>query len=124
MRQRHGLLWAMTAVLLALTGCHGGLHHRKGGSPSFEPGLADVSSSDGVVLSDNASETDPVLVDTTPQQRRFADRPIARKTQEAYDSGQGNRFAKGARAAIIGVPQGIGAEVKQLFTGPTTPTGY
>lgn len=124
MRGRHGSHWAMMAVTLVLAGCHGGLNHRKGGSPSFEPGLSDISSSDGVVMSDNAGGDDSLLVDATPPPRRFADRPIARKTQEAYDSGQGNRFAKGARAAIIGVPQGIGAEVKQLFTGPPTPTGY
>lgn len=126
MRQSHRLLWILLAVLLGLTGCHGGMKHRGGLGRGTEPALTDPTFDDGgVIVGSRTGDPDALLVDGTPEpKKRFPNRPLFRKTQEAYDSAQGNGLAKGAKATFVGVPQGIGAEVKQLFTGAPAPTSY
>jgi len=48
----------------------------------------------------------------------FVDRhPFFTRPREYYDSTNGNKLTRTAAAAVIGVPSGIGAEIKQVFTG-------
>ena len=47
----------------------------------------------------------------------FVDRhPLLSRPREYYDTTNGNKLTRTAAAAVIGVPSGIGAEVKQAFT--------
>ena len=53
----------------------------------------------------------------------FIDRhPLFRKPQQYYDNTKSNKVVKTAAAAFIGVPVGIGSELKQIVVGtPTVP---
>jgi hypothetical protein len=47
-----------------------------------------------------------------------ADRhPLLSRPKEYYDSTNGNKLTRTAAAAVIGVPSGIGAEIKQILVG-------
>jgi len=122
---RHRLLWALLAGVLGLTGCHGGgMNHRSRVGIGPEPGLAESQPIGGKIVRADPIDDDTLLVDGSSSKPKYPNRPLFRKTQEAYDSAQGNSLAKGAKATFVGVPQGIGAEVKQLFTGSRPPVEY
>ena len=100
----------IVATLLA-TGCAGGMGRRPPLVAKGEPGLGNSA----VVAVDPAP----------PRQVTFADRhPVFSKPREVYDNTQGNKFTKTAAGAVLGVPMGIGGEIKQIFVGQPKVTAY
>jgi hypothetical protein len=124
MRGRHRLLWFFLAGLSGLTGCQGGLHHRRSLAGGAEPGLSGSSNVDDAVIDPESITTDPLMVDGSPRRKaNWIDRhPLFRKPGEVYDATPGSGLAKGLKATFIGVPMGIGGEVKQIIVG--CPPGF
>lgn len=99
----------VAGLLVALMiGCASGRPKRAavGGEP---PLLTDADPVVGGTEIVQAPEARPVTV---------ADRhPILSRPKEYYDTTNGNKLTRTAAATFIGVPSGIGAEVKQIFVG-------
>lgn len=98
-------VWLAIAVMaLGLTGC---AQSRNRTAMKPEPPL--LTGVDGEALVVEAPAVRPVTA---------ADRhPLLRRPREYYDQTNGNKFSKTAAAAVIGVPSGIVAEMKQIVTG-------
>jgi hypothetical protein len=98
-----GLLVAMTV------GCASS--HKKKGMITTEPPLI----GEGTVVGPGATEIVQAPETHVPT---IADRhPLLSRPREYYDTTNGNKLTRTAAATFIGVPSGIGAEVKQLFAG-------
>jgi hypothetical protein len=94
--------------VLAMSTLAGCAHSKGRKAATSEPPL--LSGADGA---------DTVIVEA-PEVRTVtaADRhPVLRRPREYYDKTNGNKFSKTVAATVIGVPSGIGAEVKQIFAG-------
>lgn len=80
-----------------------------------------VAANEPPLLTDTQGES--VVVEAPPARAvTIADRhPILRRPREYYDSTNGNKFGKTAAAAVIGVPSGIVAEVRQIVAGQPAP---
>ncbi|WZP00022.1 hypothetical protein EP7_001639 [Isosphaeraceae bacterium EP7] len=115
---RRSLPPVATALLVAslLSGCQGGSKGMFRRSAAKEPAL--VVPEGGVVV----GETIPA------KPAAFADRhPILSRPKEYYvESGGANggmsKVVATGRAAFIGIPSGIGAEIKQMVTGVPAPS--
>ena len=62
---------------------------------------------------------DPVVIQA-PRARvvTFADRhPLLTRPREYYDTTQGTKLRKTAAAAVLGLPSGMGAEIRQVVVG-------
>jgi hypothetical protein len=97
--------WSLLVVATLMSvGCAGSMGRRPAIAAKGEPGLGDST----VVAIDPAP----------PRTLTWADRhPALSKPREVYDSTQGNKFIKTAAGTFIGVPKGIGGEIKQIFVG-------
>ncbi len=111
-RIQNRINWTLLlAAAVMLTGCAGGMGRRPAIASRGEPSLGDST----IVSADPpASKT-----------LAFADRhPVISKPREVYDSTQGGKFTKTAAGAFIGVPMGIGGEIKQIFVGQPKAVPY
>lgn len=82
--------------------------HKKKTVVSEPPMLGDASGIEGSTIV-QAPEVRPATI---------ADRhPLLTRPREYYDSTNGNKLTRTAAATVIGVPSGIGAEIKQIIVG-------
>ncbi len=80
-----------------------------------------VNSEPPLIVGD-ASDAGGTSVVEAPSARAtsIADRhPILSRPRERYDTTNGNKLTRTAAAVVIGVPSGIGAEIKQIIVGQT-----
>ena len=78
-----------------------------------------VNSEPPLIVGD-ASGTGGTTVVEAPQARAISavDRhPLLSRPRERYETTNGNKLTRTAAAAVIGVPSGIGAEIKQIIVG-------
>ncbi len=78
-----------------------------------------VNSEPPLIVGD-VSGTGGTAVVEAPQARAVtaADRhPLLSRPREYYDTTNGSKLTRTAAAAVIGVPSGIGAEIKQIIVG-------
>ncbi len=91
-------------VMIAVVGC---AQSRNRKTVSSEPPL--LSGVDGETVIMEAPKVRTVTA---------ADRhPMLRRPRQYYDKTNGNKFSKTVAATVIGVPSGIGAEMKQIVSG-------
>ncbi len=94
-------------TLALVSGCST-LHQKKTIVASERPLIGDASGLEG-----------PTIVQA-PESRvtTIADRhPLLSRPKEYYDTTNGNKLTRTAAATVIGIPSGIGAEIKQIFVG-------
>lgn len=105
------MLWCLLSAAILAAGCSNGMSKRPALVAKGEPGLGDSTI---------------VAVEPSPsRQVTFADRhPALSKPREMYETTQGNKLTKTAAGAFIGVPIGIGGEIKQIFEGRPTASTY
>lgn len=78
-----------------------------------------VNSEPPLIVGD-ASGSGGAIVAEAPQARAISaiDRhPLLSRPRDRYDSTNGNKLTRTAAAAVIGVPSGIGAEIRQIIVG-------
>lgn len=98
---------AATLALALATGCTSSRPKR---TVNSEPPLivGDASGSGGTTVVEAPSPRADSIVDR---------HPLLSRPRERYDTTNGNKLTRTAAAAIIGVPSGIGAEIKQIIVG-------
>lgn len=100
---------ALGLVLVALAGCA----HSRPRKTVVQPDPPLIGDASGVAV-------DGPAVVQAPESRSvsMADRhPLLTRPRERYESTNGNKLTRTAAAAVIGVPSGIGAEIKQIIVG-------
>ncbi len=100
---------AAVAALVAIVGC---AHSRPKSVATDEHPLAQLDEGAPATIVE-APIAKPVTV---------ADRhPLFRRPKAYYDSTGGSKITKTAAATVIGVPSGIGAEIRQIVSGQPSP---
>ena len=103
--------WRRPPFPLAIlaTGCASGQPRRL--AASREPGLK----LDG---SDRYLDGSEVAMAPVAQPSTVVDRhPLLSRPRDWYESTNGNKFKRTAVAAVVGVPSGIGGEIRQIVVG-------
>ena len=109
-RTHHPMVQVASLLVILMAGC---AHTRPKKTVVNEPPL----------LSQSEAAIPPVAIETpTARPASVADRhPLLRRPREMYDETGGSKLVKSAAATVIGVPSGIGAEIRQLVSGQPAP---